>query len=160
MLAVRISAALSAEWLIPSRCRSAAALAELSQQQVWQRLTSVREKKKKANAVVEPSLANRDTKDTIGFASPVKSLARTIPLSQKRRTVWAEEHMSSISFNVFAKQAIYWAEHAGNVTGASPRLPLALCVGDAASKFPPNGCLARPQRTRRTQVKCFSSGWR
>lgn len=115
-------------------------------------------KKKKANAVVEPSLANRDTKDTIGFASPVKSLARTIPLSQKRRTVGAEEHMSSISFNVFAKQAIYWAEHAGNVTGASPRLPLALCVGDAASKFPPNGCLARPQRTRRTQVKCFSSG--
>lgn len=46
MLAIRISAALSAEWLIPSRCRSAAALAELSQQQVWQRLTSVWEKKK------------------------------------------------------------------------------------------------------------------
>lgn len=117
-----------------------------------------KKRKKKANAVVEPSLANRDTKDTIGFASPVKSIARTIPLFQKRRTVGAEEHMSSISFNVFAKQAIYWAEHAGNVTGASPRLPLALCVGDAASKFPPNGCLARPQRTRRTQVKCFSSG--
>lgn len=51
MLAVRISAALSAEWLIPSRCRSAAALAELSQQQVWQRLTSVWEKKKEQQEI-------------------------------------------------------------------------------------------------------------
>lgn len=59
MLAVRISAALSAEWLIPSRCRSAAALAELSQQQVWQRLTSVWEKKKQQEIKKKKSKRSR-----------------------------------------------------------------------------------------------------
>lgn len=68
------------------------------------------------------------------------------------------KHMSFISFNVFMKQAIYWTKYSGNVTTASCAT-LTQCVSKAASKFASNGCLAGPQRTRRTQVKCFSSGW-
>lgn len=36
--------------------------------------------------------------------------------------------MCAISFNVFAKQTVYWAEHGGNVMGASLRLPPSLSV--------------------------------
>lgn len=35
--------------------------------------------------------------------------------------------MSLISFNIFAKEAIYWTKYSGDVTDASPRLPRSVC---------------------------------
>lgn len=134
-------------------------------QQVWQCLTSVRKKEQQTKCGNQ--MDNWCYRSLIGhyrlyyiyiIGLNFNEIPRLNIRFHTHNAVWAEKHMSLISFNVFVKQAIYWTKYSRNVTNAS-RASLAQCVGEAASKFPPNGCLAGPQRTRRTQVKCFSSGW-